>query len=115
VAVPASESEQDVPVAASPGTLSLEFTPPRGRPIGALIANGCKLSWFWFHAIPGALTAGKASSILAQATAFQASAGSYSLCGLEYGEFDEDAEIPPEACVSGVLPPGGSLQLRLNP
>ncbi|MGA7990697.1 MAG: hypothetical protein WCC53_04630 [Thermoanaerobaculia bacterium] len=46
---------------------------------------------------------------------FRVSAGAYALCGLEYGEFDDDAEIPPEACVSGVLPPGGTLQLRLNP
>ena len=46
---------------------------------------------------------------------FSASAGAYALCGLEYGDFDEDAEIPPEACVSGVLPPGGTLSLRLNP
>jgi hypothetical protein len=115
VPVPASESEQDVPLAVSPGTLSLEFTPRGERRIGALVADGCKLSWFQFNAIPGALTAGKPSSILAMTAAFRASAGGYSLCGLEYGEFDEDAEIPPEACVSGVLPPGGGLQLRLNP
>jgi hypothetical protein len=115
VSVPAAETEQDVPVAETPGTLSLEFTPPRGRPIGALIANACKLSWFWLHEIPGAQAAGKASLMQAQAAAFRASAGSYSLCGLEYGDFDDDAEVPPEACVSGVLPPGGTLQLRLNP
>ncbi len=46
---------------------------------------------------------------------FRASAGAYAFCGLEYGELDDDAEIPPEACVSGVLPPGGTLSLRLNP
>jgi hypothetical protein len=115
VPVPASESEQDVPVASSPGTLSLEFRPPQGRPIGALVANGCKLSWFRFHELPGALSAGKASSILALAATLRASAGAYSLCGLEYGDFDEDSEIPPEACVSGVLMPGGNLQLRLDP
>jgi hypothetical protein len=115
VPVPASESEQDVPLAVSPGTLSLEFTPRGERRIGALVADGCKLSWFQFNAIPGALTAGKPSSIMAMTAAFRASAGGYFLCGLEYGEFDEDAEIPPEACVSGVLPPGGRLQLRLNP
>jgi hypothetical protein len=46
---------------------------------------------------------------------FRVSTGSYSLCGLEYGDFDDDAEIPPEACVSGVLPPGGTLSLRLDP
>jgi hypothetical protein len=46
VPVPASESEEDVPVAVSPGTLSLEFTPRGERRIGTLAANGCKLSWF---------------------------------------------------------------------
>jgi hypothetical protein len=115
VRVPASESEQDVPVAVSPGTLSLVFTPRGERRIGALVANGCKLSWFWFFAIPGALPAARGSSILGQTAAFRASPGSYSLCGLERGDFDEDAEIPPEACVSGVLPPGGTLSLRLDP
>ncbi|MBK9063484.1 MAG: hypothetical protein IPL89_09855 [Acidobacteria bacterium] len=112
VPVPASESEQDVPVAAWPGTLSLEFTPRGSRRIGALVANGCKLSWFWFNAIPGAKSAVSGTT---STFSFRASAGAYSLCGLEYGEFDDDAEIPPEACVSGVLPPGGTLQLRLNP
>lgn len=112
VPVPASESEQDVPVAASPGTLSLEFTPRGERRFGALVANGCKLSWFWFYAIPGGKSA---VSGMTSTFSFRASAGAYALCGLESGEFDDDAEIPPEACVSGVLPPGGNLQLRLNP
>jgi hypothetical protein len=112
VPVPASESEQDVPVAASPGTLSLDFTRRGSRSIGALVANGCRLSWYWFHAIPGAKSA---VSAMTSTISFRASAGGYSLCGLEYGEFDDDAEIPPEACVSGVLPPGGTLSLRLNP
>lgn len=46
---------------------------------------------------------------------FRASAGAYALCGLEYGDFDEDGEIPPDACVSGTLAPGGTLSLRLDP
>ncbi len=53
VAVPASESEQDVPVAASPGTLSLEFTPRGERRIGTLVANGCKLPSFFFRGSRG--------------------------------------------------------------
>ena len=112
VPVPASESEQDVPVAASPGTISLEFTPRGERRIGALVANGCKLSWFEFRAIPQT-SSGSTATVMK--STFRVSAGAYALCGLEYGDFDEDAEIPPEACVSGVLPPGGTLQLRLNP
>ncbi|MEO8055291.1 MAG: hypothetical protein ABI768_09060 [Acidobacteriota bacterium] len=101
VPVPASQSEQDVPVAVSPGTLSLEFTPRGERRIGALVANGCTLSL------------GSAVSVMK--STIRVSAGSYALCGLAYGELDDDAAIPPEACVSGVLPPGGTLQLRLNP
>ena len=115
VPVPASESEQDVPVAASPGTVSLEFTPARGRPIGVLVANGCKLSWFRFREIPELLSGTRGVSATTSTFSFRASAGAYALCGLEYGELDDDAEIPPEACVSGVLPPGGTLSLRLNP
>lgn len=112
VPVPASESEQDVPVAASPGTLSLEFTPRGERRFGRLAANGCKLPSFYFSEITGAKSA---VSGMTSTFSFRASAGAYSLCGLEYGELDGDAEIPPEACVSGVLPPGGTLSLRLNP
>ncbi len=112
VAVPASESEQDVPVAVSPGTLSLEFRPRGERRIGALVANGCKLSWFQFRDIPQNASG---STVSVMKSTFRVSAGAYALCGLEYGEFDDDAEIPPEACVSGVLPPGGTLSLRLDP
>lgn len=112
VPVPASESEQDVPVAVSPGTLSLEFTPRGERRIGALVANGCKFSWFWFRKLPDVVEGSQGSSLTAK---FRVSAGSYALCALERGDFDDDAEIPPEACVSGVLPPGGALALRLNP
>jgi hypothetical protein len=101
VPVPASELEQDIPVAISPGTLSVEFTPRGERRIGTLVANGCRLSL--------------ASTVTVLKSTMRVSAGAYALCGLEYGEFDNDAEIPPEACVSGVLPPGGNLQLRLNP
>jgi hypothetical protein len=112
VSIPASESEQDVPVAERPGTLSLEFTPRAERRIGALVANGCKVSWFQNRDLPQTASG---STVSVMKSTFRVSAGSYALCGLEYGEFDDDAEIPPEACVSGVLPPGGSLQLRLNP
>ena len=112
VAVPASESEQDVPVAEAPGTLSLEFTQRGERRFLELAANGCSLPSFFFREITGAKSGVSGTT---SAFSFRASAGSYSLCGLEYGEFDEDADIPPEACVSGVLPPGGTLQLRLNP
>jgi len=112
VPVPASESEQDVPVAEKPGTLSLEFTPRGERRTGTLVANGCKLSWFQFRDLPQNASG---STVSVMKSTFRVSAGSYALCGLEYGDFDEDAEIPPEACVSGVLPPGGTLQLRLNP
>ncbi len=52
VPVPASETEQDVPVAVAPGTLSLEFTPRGERRIGTLVANGCKLSWVQFSRTP---------------------------------------------------------------
>ncbi len=112
VPVPASESEQDVPVAASPGTLSLEFTPRGERRFARLAANGCKLPSFFFPEIAGAKSA---VSGMTSTFSFRASAGAYSFCGLEYGELEDDAEIPPEACVSGVLPPGGTLSLRLNP
>jgi hypothetical protein len=112
VSVPASETEQDVPVAEAPGTLSLEFTPRGTRRIGALIANGCKLSWFQFRDIPQIASD---STAAVMKSAFRASAGAYALCGLEVGDFDEDGEIPPEACVSGTLPPGGTLGLRLDP
>jgi len=112
VAVPASESEQDVPVALSPGILSLEFTPRGTRSIGALIASGCKLSWFQFRDLPQIVSG---STVTVMKSTIRVSAGAYALCALEYGDFDEDADIPPEACVSGVLPPDGTLQLRLNP
>jgi len=112
VPVPASETEQDVPVAEAPGTLSLEFTPRGTRRIGALVANGCKLSWFQFRDIPQ-IASGSTATVMK--STFRASAGAYALCGLEYGDFDEDGEIPPEACVSGTLPPGGTLSLRLDP
>jgi hypothetical protein len=112
VPVPASESEQDVPVAASPGTLSLEFTERGERRFLRLAANSCNLPSFFFREITGAKSAVSGTT---SAFSFRASAGAYSLCGLEYGELDDDAEIPPEACVSGVLPPGGTLSLRLNP
>lgn len=112
VPVPASETEQDVPVAEAPGTLSLEFTPRGTRRIGALIANGCKLSWFQFRDLPQ-IASGSTST--AMKSTFRASAGAYALCGLEHGDFDEDAEIPPEACVSGTLAPGGTLSLHLDP
>jgi hypothetical protein len=115
VPVPASETEQDVPVAEAPGTLSLEFTPLGTRRIGALVANGCKLSWFHFNEIPGAMSAGKSASIMAMTATFRASVGAYALCGLEVGDFDEDGEIPSDACVSGTVAPGGTLSLRLNP
>jgi hypothetical protein len=112
VPVPASEAEQDIPVAVSPGILSLEFTPRGTRNIGALVANGCKLTWFQHRDLPQTASG---SRITVMKSTFRVSAGAYALCGLEYGELDDDAEIPPEACVSGVLPPGGNLQLRLNP
>lgn len=112
VPVPASESEQDVPVAASPGTLSLEFTPRGERRFGRLAANGCNLSSFFFPEITGGKSAVSGTT---STFSFRASAGAYSFCGLEYGELEDDAEIPREACVSGVLPPGGTLSLRLNP
>jgi hypothetical protein len=115
VPVPASETEQEVPVAVAPGTLSLDFTPRGTRRIGALVANGCKLSWFQLNEIPGAMSAGKSASIMSMTATLRASAGSYALCGLEYGDFDEDAEIPPDACMSGTLAPGGTLSLRLDP
>ncbi|HVO50146.1 MAG TPA: hypothetical protein VMV60_04080 [Thermoanaerobaculia bacterium] len=112
VSVPASQSEENVPVADRPGTLSLEFTPRGERRIGALVADGCKFSWYWFWRLPEVVEGSQGSTLTAR---FRVSAGSYALCGLEYGDFDEDAEIPPEACVTGVLPPGGALTLRLNP
>ena len=112
VPVPASESEQDVPVAASPGTLSLEFTPRGERRFLELAANGCNLPSFFFREITGAKSA---VSGMTSTFSFRASAGSYSLCGLDYGDLEDDAQIPPEACVSGILPPGGTLSLRLNP
>jgi hypothetical protein len=112
VPVPASETEQDVPVAEAPGTLSLEFTPQGTRRFGALLANGCKLSWFQFRHLPQ--TASSSTATMTKST-FRASEGAYSLCGLEYGDFDEDGEIPPDACVSGMLAAGGVLSLRLNP
>ncbi len=111
VAVPASETEQDVPVAEAPGALSLEFVPRGDRRFGALAANGCRLSMGWFREISGAFT----STATRMNATFRASPGVYALCGLEYVELDDDAEIPPEVCVTGVLPPGGNLQLRLNP
>jgi hypothetical protein len=111
VAVPASESEQDVAVAERPGTLSLEFTPRGERRFGALVANGCRMSWGEFREIGPSLSRTSAHGMSAT---FRASAGSYSLCALEYGDFD-DAEVPPDACVSGILPPGGTLSLRLDP
>ena len=111
VQVPASETEQDVPVALSPGTISLEFTPRGERRIGTLVANGCRLSWFQQRDLPQTASG---STVTVEKSTFRVSAGAYTLCGLEYGEFDDD-EIPPEACVSGVLPPGGTLSLRLNP
>lgn len=112
VPVPASESEQDVPVAEAPGTLSLEFTPRGTRRSGALVANGCKVSWFLLRNV--AAIASNSTAAALQST-FRASAGAYALCGVEVGDFDEDAEIPPEACVSGKLEPGGRLDLRLDP
>jgi hypothetical protein len=112
VPVPASESEQDVPVAEKPGTLSLEFTPRGERRIETLVANGCRLSWF---RSPGLPQVPSGSTVTTMKSTFRVSTGAYALCGLEPGEFDDDAEIPPEACVSGVLPPGGTLSLRLNP
>ena len=112
VPVPASETEQDVPVAEAPGTLSLEFTPRGTRRIGALVANGCKLSWFQFRELPQ-IASGSTATVMK--STFRASAGAYALCGLEPWDFDVDAEIPPEACVSGTLAPGGTLSLRLDP
>ena len=113
VRVPASETEQDVPVAEPAGTLSLDL-PAAGTPnrIGVLVANGCRLSWFQLREIPGAVSGG---TIYRAGATFLASAGAYALCGVSYGELDEDGDIPPEACVSGTLPPGGTLGLRLNP
>ena len=46
---------------------------------------------------------------------FLASAGAYALCGLDYGGLFDDGEIPPRACVSGVLLPGSALKLHLDP
>lgn len=112
VPVPASESEQDVPVAEAPGTLALEFTPRGTRQIGALVANGCKLSWFQLRDVPQVASS---STATVMKSSFRASAGAYALCGIEVGDFDEDAEIPPGACMSGKLEPGGRLELRLDP
>ena len=113
VTVPASESEQDVPVADAVGALSLEISPSgAARRIGALVANGCRLPLAFLRATPGAVSAGTTSG--ARAT-YRVSAGAYSLCGLEPGGFDEGSPIPPDACVSGTLTPGGTLNLRLNP
>lgn len=113
VPVPASETEQDVPVAEAPGTLSLDL-PAAGTSgrIGALVANGCRLSWFQLREIPGAVFGG---TIYRAGATFRASAGAYALCGVSYGELEEDGEIPPDACVSGTVAPGGTLSLRLNP
>jgi hypothetical protein len=113
VPVPASETEQDVPVADATGTLSLDL-PALGtwNRFGALAANGCRLSWFQLREIPGAVSGG---TLYRAGATFRASAGAYALCGVSYGDLDEDGEIPPEACVSGTLAPGGTLSLRLNP
>jgi hypothetical protein len=113
VRVPASETEQDAPVAESAGTLSLDL-PALGtwNRFGALVANGCRLSWFLLREIPGAVIGG--TTYRGNAT-FRASAGAYALCGISYGELEEDGEIPPEACVSGTLAPGGTLSLHLDP
>jgi hypothetical protein len=112
VPVPASETEHDVPVALSPGTLSLEFTPRGERRIGTIVTNGCKLSWFQLRDIPQVASGSTATAVK---STFRASAGMYALCGTEPGDFDEDGEIPPDACVSGTLEPGGTLSLRLDP
>jgi hypothetical protein len=113
VRTPASETEQDVPVADAAGTLSLDL-PASGtwNRFGALVANGCRLSWFQLREIPGAVSGG---TLYRAGATFRASAGAYALCGVSYGDLDEDGEIPPEACVSGTLAPGGTLSLRLNP
>jgi hypothetical protein len=113
VRVPASETEQDVPVAEPVGTLSLDL-PAAGTSgrIGALVANGCRLSWFQLREIPGAVFGG---TIYRAGATFRASAGAYALCGVSFGELEEDGEIQPDACVSGTVAPGRTLSLHLNP
>lgn len=113
VSVPASETEQDMPVAEAAGTLSLDLPVlGTGNRFGALVANGCRLSWYRLREIPGAVSGG---TIYRAGATFRASAGAYALCGVSYGDLDEDGEIPPDACVSGTLAPGGTLSLRLDP
>jgi hypothetical protein len=110
--VPASETEQDVPVADAAGTLLLEIPGSSWNRIGALYAQGCRLSWFLLREIPGAVFGDTNSR---RGATFRAAAGAYALCGLEYADLDEDGEIAPDACVSGTVAPGGTLSLRLNP
>ncbi len=109
---PASRVEQDVAVADASGTLSLEIKPRGDRTIGTVVSEGCRLPWGFLRWIPGALPGGNTFSTTAS---FRASAGSYAFCALERGELDDDAEIPREECVTGVLAPGGTLKLRLDP
>ncbi len=109
---PISESEQDVPLAESPGRLSLDF-PAWGSDGRAaqFVQAGCRVSSNYFR-IFGVATV---PAGLRSAATFRAESGPYSLCSVPIEDLDDESPVEPSACVSGVLPPGGTLSLRLNP